>query len=148
MDSSFTSSLKSVLKEAYVNAQRSYNTPYALYNESAVEYLYKLSQPIKPTMIFLKLLGKNNQTILKNDSIADYYSMFKNFSIQYKRTGLFDIYGETKGNSLFSYTLQPIELLFIIRANNLYLLMMSAYIQDEDTKYSPRMLYNLIMHNK
>jgi hypothetical protein len=144
MDSLFNYSLKSNLKEDFGNAKKSSNVFYSVDDRSKIEYSYKLTAPTKPTSVFLKVLGKNNRILLKNDSIAYYYSDFKNFSIKYDPTGLNDIYGETKGG-LFSKVL-PIEILFIKRDHSLYLLTMSVYEDASDSKYAPGILYNLINH--
>ena len=147
IDSSFKSSIKNILTEHYINAELSYGG-FLLDNESEVDYSYDENAPPKPQNITLKILGKNNRTILKNDSIAYYLSTFENFSIQYNEARMFDIFGETKGNGLFTHQLQPLELMFIKRNNSLFLLIMSVYKKGQPEKYTPGMLYYIIKNNK
>jgi hypothetical protein len=117
-------------------------------NESAINYSHRLSQQQNIKTIYLKLLGKSNRLILKNDSIAYYCSLFTKFSIQYNDPNAFtEIYAETKGGNLFHTEFLPLEILFLKRDNKLYLLTMSVLNDNQNTKYSPGMLYNLIKPN-
>jgi hypothetical protein len=143
IDSSFKSSVKNILSEHYINAQVTYGS-FLMDNESEIDYSYNQSAPPKPKSILLKLLGKNNRVVFKNDSVAYYLSTFKNFSIQYNTTVSFDIYGEVKGNGLFSHNLEPLELMFIKRNKNLFLLTMSVFKNFPNEKYPPGLLQDII----
>lgn len=141
---SFSQPLNNVIKQNDISAKHCYGYIESD-NESAVDYSHKITANQNITSIYLKLLGKNNRLVLKNDSVACYYSLFTTFSIQYNNLNARgEIYAETKGSGLFHTDLLPIEILFLKRDHKLYLLTMSAYNDVQDIKYSPGMLYNLI----
>jgi len=139
----FTLPVDHTVKELYMSSNN-FGHWSTLDDESAVSYAYPIVLPRKFTSINLKLLGKNNRIMLKNDSVAYYYSMFQKFSIQYHGQDIDELHGESKDNNLFYADLLPIEILFLKRNHNLYLLTMSVYIDGQNTPYAPGMLYKLI----
>jgi len=147
LSDSFTQPVDHTVKQRYVSADNS-DSWSTLDNHSAVIYSYPVTLSHKFSGISLKLLGKDNRIILKNDSIAYYYSMFQKFAVQYDGSRQNEIYGESKDSNLFDADLLPIEILFLKRNNHLYLLTMSVYRDEEDNSYKPGMLYNLINSRK
>jgi len=144
LSDSFNSSLNNAVKQYNISSKHCYGYIESD-DESAINYTHRTSPQQNITSIHLKLLGKNNRTIVKNDSVACYYSMFTTFSIQYNNYDATPaIYAETKGSNLFYTNLLPVEILFLKRNHKLYLLTMSVFIDGQDTKYPPGMLYNLI----
>jgi len=143
LSDSFNISLKT-LKQYNISATHCYGIIESD-NVSAVDYSRRLSMDKSITGIYLKILGKNTQEILKNDSIACYYSTFTTLSVQYNsQNGPDEIYAETKSSNLFHTDLLPMEILFLKKDHKLYLITMSAYHDDNNVKYIPGMLYNLI----
>lgn len=145
LSNSFTLSLNNVIYLSNISPKQLYGFRESD-EQSAVDYLHKLIPPPQNiTTIYLKLLGKNNHIIFKNDSVACYYSMFTKFSIQYNnQDDPTEILAETKGSNPFYTNLLPMEILFLKKDNKLYLLAMSVFNDVQDLKYSPGMLYNLI----
>jgi len=142
LSKSFSLPVGNTITESYVNST---NFGQSLADiGSAVEYNFPIVLPKKFTIIKLKLLGKNNKIILKNDSIAYYYSLFQKFAMQYDQNDTNEIYGEAKGSFLFYTNRLPLEIIFLKRNKNLYLLTMSIYLDDQNTSYKPGMLYNII----
>jgi len=138
----WTLPLKSSIKEYYVSAQ---NSGFSLYDaQTPINYSLKPVKPNNQITLSLKLLGKNTRVIQKNDSVAYYYSLFKNFSIQFNLSDSNIIYAEPKGNNLLSNTFLPLEILFIKRDHKLFLLTLSDYKEDAQTDFQPGLLYNLI----
>jgi len=142
LSNSFDFSLRAAIKDFFINASHSGSA--LLDNRSTVNYSYQSVPQDNITTVDLKLLGKQTQIIQKNDSVAYYYSQFMNFSIQYKLSDPYIIYGEPKSNSFFSNTFLPLEILFLKKNHKLYLLTMSVNSEVQTKNYPKGMLYNLI----
>jgi len=145
MSTSYNLSLTNAIQETFLNSPiKNYGSFYSN-NESGVDYDYKYLF-LKPDTMFLNIYGEQNKIILKNDSIAYYYSNLKNFAIKYKQSRKNNIYGETKDEGFFaeSNNYHPVELLFIKRDHSLYFFSMAALNIDEQPKFQPGLLYNLI----
>ena len=145
MSASYNLSLTNALQENFVNsAIKNYGSFYSN-NESGVNYEYKYLF-LKPDTMFLNIYGNHNRIILKNDSVAYYYSNIKNFAIRYRQSRKNNIYGETKDEGFFvgSNNYYPVELLFIKRNHCLYFLSMAALNINKQPKFQPGLLYNLI----
>jgi hypothetical protein len=145
LDSSFSASVNNIITESYVNST---NLGHSLGDmNSAVEYFFPNVLPKKFSRVKLKLIGENNKIILKNDSMAYYYSLFQKFAVQYDKENTNEIYGEAKGSFLFYTNRLPLEILFLKRNHNLYLITMSVYLDSKYISYNPGMLYTII-YNK
>jgi hypothetical protein len=97
----------------------------------------------KASHINLNLYGERVNTILRNDTIACFYSHFKIFSINYNRSDTTVIWSTTEGHEtpIPSFTL-PIDIIFIKKHKAVYFLVMS--VNDRSTILEPNKLYNLI----
>jgi hypothetical protein len=138
IDSSYTLSLNKDLLESNTNTDEPIYAVYSLQKENNINYSYKGSVA-KPGKIYLDIFGNNISKIIKNDTIACYYAMMRNFSIRFNKDAKPDIYGSTI-ESMFSKNYQPIEILFFKRRYDLYLLIMSK----ADKNYQKGTLLNLI----
>lgn len=144
LSNSFYTSLNSA-----VILYNNYPKPYYGYIESddrsAVNYTRSVHPNKSIAAIYLKLLGKNTRAIIKNDTVACYYSSFTKFSIQYNTSDApSEIFAETKGSNLFYTDLLPMEILFLKKDHKLYLFTMSLFQEGNNVAYKPGMLYNLI----
>lgn len=144
MSSSYNLSLTNAIQENFVKYAIKNSGWYYLNDQSAINYKYKYLF-LKPDTIFLNIDGLQNKIIKKNDSVAYYYSNFKDFGIRYKKSRKNNIYAETKDEGFFagSNNYHPIELLFIKRDHSFYFLSMGALDVDKQPKFKPGLLYNL-----
>lgn len=140
MDSLTERSLEKNIEETYTVFDNTTSTPYSLDNTSSIEYLFKLTKPARPLKIWLKMNGTNNKILIKNDTMAYYFSKLKCFALTYNPEDVFDIIGGTKEAGSREYIDQ--ELLFLRRNNNLYFLTMCP--KDPNTSYTPGLLYKAI----
>lgn len=145
MDSASNSSLEDIITMNLNDAKISIYTPYSIVKSTPIEYRFKLTRPLKPTKIFVTLDGKESRELIRNDSVVYYYSEMTNFSIKYKPTGLYDIYGQTDETS-DPVKYLPLEILFLKRNNSLYLLIMS--INKEYMTYQRGLLYSLVTNKR
>jgi hypothetical protein len=138
MDTSFNYSLKNAVKESFSDAHFWFSTPYALDETTDMEFLFKLTKPIKPKNIFLDLYGDRTHVLIKNDTIAYYQTNCRNFSLKFNLQDKNDIYGECKSKSLSE---APLEIMFLKRNKKLYMLILSA--TNANTELKQGMLYGL-----
>jgi hypothetical protein len=111
------------------------NVPYAVDQIGDVEFDYNNSKLSKTQIIYLSLSGMSHYVVKKNDSIAYYYSKMNSFSIQNNAKGTQNVIAMAKrGNT-------PIEILFIKKHSNLYLLTLNSIKSNGD--FDPYLLYNL-----
>ena len=130
MGNSFNSSLKSSIKENFSNSSPSY-TEYSLDDRTDLEFLYKLTKPDKPKNIYFALYGGSTHILKKNDTMAYYFSKCANLSIRFSPETENDIYGKCKSNVSNKV---PLEVLFLRRFNNLYMLVLSSKNANNDLK--------------
>ena len=123
MGTSFNHSLKRAVKESFSDAHFWFYTPYALYNTTDMEFLYKLTKPQKPQNIYLDLYGDSTHVLKKNDTVVYYYSEGRNFSIKFNLQDKNDIYGECQSKT---FSEVPIEIMFLKKDDKLYMLILSA----------------------
>ncbi len=105
------------------------------------DFLFKRGTQDKASKVYLNIRGLQTQIIKKNDTLAYYYSRFKNFSIKYKSNGAVDFFGSVKDSVDDNVTI-PIEIMFLERKNNLYLVMLTSINNKIDLV--PGTLMNLI----
>jgi hypothetical protein len=98
----------------------------------------------KISHINFNLIGDSVRTILRNDTIACFYSNFKLFSMNYGDSDKTAIYSNSDraDETPLSGSSLPIEIVFLKRNDSIYFLLMS--VNDFKTKMEPRQLYNLI----
>jgi len=140
MDTLTKRSLEKNIEESYTDFDNSVSTPYSLDNTSPFEYLFKLTKPARPLKIFLKINGNDNKVLVKNDTVAYYYSRLKRFALTYNKEDFFDVIGRVKEGHTPEYTYQ--ELLFLRRNNCLYFLTMCP--KSPDISYPSGLLYQAI----
>ena len=104
------------------------------------DFLFKTGTQDKVSKVYFNIRGLQTQIIKKNDILAYYYSRFKNFSITYKNDGAHDFFGQVKDSA--TYATIPIEIMFLERKNNLYLIMLTSINSKIDS--APGTLINLI----
>lgn len=102
---------------------------------------YKLGNAEEISSLYFALYGDHTQALKKNDTVAYYYSSFKNFSIKYQAEAAADIYGKTKGNSQNSK--MPLEIMFLKRNSSLYLILLTN--RNYSANLDLNALYNLII---
>ena len=116
-------SLSDFITENYQNQHITYDQTYRGGNDhKPFSISYKMGQPEKTTAILLNIFGNDTQIIEKRDSIAGYYSNFKNLSIENGKKQLQDIYGKPGDNK----ESMPISVYFIKKGHNLYLIILAA----------------------
>ena len=98
----------------------------------------------KVSHINFNLVGDSVRTILRNDTIACFYSNFKLFSMNYGDSDTTAIYSNSDraDETQLSGSSLPIEIVFLKRNKSIYFMLMS--VNDYRTKLEPRQLYNLI----
>ena len=96
---------------------------------------YNATINLKPSTLFFKIFGDGTHLIVKNDTIAYYYSKLETLSLQYKYNGLQDIYMSS------DETNTPTEILFEKKNDCIYLFIMTARKHNETM--SPKLLYSL-----
>jgi len=139
IDTAFNYPLKNAIKEVYSDAHSWIYTPYGLDERTKMEFLYKLTKPTKPRIIYLDLYGDDTQVLTKNDTIVYYYTKCVSFSIKYDLQKPNDIYGESHSESSSEI---PLEIMFFKRKNNLYMSILSA--KGDEIKIIPGTLHNLL----
>ncbi|MBS1522655.1 MAG: hypothetical protein JST50_16770 [Bacteroidetes bacterium] len=140
MDSLARQPLQKSVEEAFTDFNHTISTPYSLDNTSPVEYLFKLTKPVKPLKIYLKINGTDNKILAKNDTVAYYYSRLRGFALTYNQADFFDIIGRVKEGNISEHVWH--ELLFLRRNNGLYFLTMCP--KEAKTDYIPGLLYKVI----
>lgn len=139
MDTLFNYSLKNAIKETFSNAHAWTYTPYVVDDRTKMEFLYNETRPPDPTNIYIDLYGDSTKILKKNDTVACYYTQCVNFSIKFDVQKPMDIYGESQSKRQSEI---PIEIMFLKKNNQLYLLTLSA--KDDGIKIKPGFLYKLI----
>jgi hypothetical protein len=142
LDSTFNIPVREAINENYEFNHGYHDVPYDINEQYCAEFVYKLYRPTKPSKIYLSLSGNNTQILKKNDSIACYYSNFQNFSIKFQKDADDDIYAKANSDNFLTKEV-PLEVLFLKRQKNLYLILMS--VNDRAISLMPDMLYNLII---
>ena len=139
MDDSFRYSLKDSIKEGFSDAHSWQYSPYAVDNETDMEFLYKNTKPKKPKTIFLDLHGDSTMTLVKNDTIAYYYCKCRNFWIRFNADDPNDIYGNLKNEN---HNEVHLELLILKRNKKLFMLILSS--KYDGIYLRQKTLYNLL----
>jgi hypothetical protein len=118
-------SLDTGINDSYIDENLTHNFIYGFFGEfDQFNFLFKSGTQDKASKVYLNIRGLQTQTIKKNDTLAYYYSRFRNFSIKYKSNGAIDFFGSVKDS--VSYATIPIEIMFIERKNNLYLVILTS----------------------
>lgn len=144
IDSAFNRSVGNAVNVSNESNPGYHNSPYNVNEQYCAEFVYKLYKPIKPSEIYLTLFGKNTQVLKKNDSISYYYSIFENFSIKLQKDADDDIHGKAK-STIFLNESAPLEILFLKREKNLYLILLS--VKNKAAHLKPGMLYDMVIKN-
>jgi|GEM_PF-2128154 len=135
----FTLPVDKIINEYFIDSHVSFGYAFNVLTENdMLEILYKSESAQKCNGIFLNLYGDDTQKLIKNDTIAYYYSNFKTFSIGYQGSGIQDFFGKVEDQYVGKKI--PLEVLFIKKNNNLYVLLMT--INKKDTLLQPFELYN------
>ena len=117
------------------------NYIYSFFGEfDQFDFLYKSGAQDKVSKIYFNIHGLQTQIIKKNDTLAYYYSRFKNFSITYKSDGANDFFGGVRDSA--TYATIPIEIMFLERKNSLYLIMLTSI--NDKIDLAPGTLFNLM----
>ena len=99
--------------------------------------------PANPvSKIYLTLAGDSLQSVVKNDSIIGYHLLCNNFSIRYAESGPIDIFVVGKEKRLGATAVIPMDLLFLKRNGEIYLLMMTP--NSAQSTIAPDLLYNVV----
>jgi len=114
----------------------------APYNENNFVINYRAESTESASKIYLSLLGDSIKTIVRNDSIANYFLNVKNMFVQYKPDSVYQIYIEAKSNFYFFTQKQPVSLMFLRKNNSLYFLLLT--VKNDGDKLDPSLLYNLV----
>lgn len=133
--------LKALIIENQKNEHITYGWPYNIidsYNSYQISCRVFFRDTV--SKIYLNLFGNRTHVIRKNDSLIDYYSLFRNFYIKYSPNGKQDFYGSIK-DTLSSVTV-PIEIMFLRRNTNLYIILMTPI--HNNVKLIPGTLLKLI----
>jgi hypothetical protein len=135
-------SVKKIVNESFSPSSMSIGNEYSQdLNNAEFEIGYREGPKERISNIFFTLFGDSTGIIEKNDSLAYYYSKFENFSIRYGINSPKDIYANIKED--FKNHKAPLELMFLKRNRNLYVILLGAVNEQIPT---PRdMLYNLII---
>lgn len=135
------SNLNEIINESHLDDHITYHLTYNLLDPfDKYEILYKSGVQGMASKIYLNLSGDQTQLILKNDSIAYYYSKLESFSIKYKLNDPQDFFGSIKDEN--STQRFPIEIMFIKRNGKLYLILMSP--ENLSERLIPGTLMSLI----
>jgi len=115
--------LNNIVKESYKDTKDNFGSYRSVVEYGDIPDMYvQMAAPDKPEHIFLNLFGRHTRTIAKNDSVAYYSSDFKNFFIKYKPDGGEEFYGKATEHD--DDATKPLELMFLKRNHNLYLILM------------------------
>jgi hypothetical protein len=134
--------LDKIIKETYNDTRDNYGSYRGIVEYSDPPDIYvKMGKPDNFGQIYLNLFGSNTRTIMKNDSIAYYFSDFKNFFIKYKPSGGEEFFGKASKKDDDDARI-PLELMFLKRTNNLYFILM--YGNDKKTVLPAGTLYSFM----
>jgi hypothetical protein len=114
----------------------------APYNENNFEINYKGESTETASKIYLSLLGDSIKTIVKNDSIANYFLNVKGMFVQYKPDNVYQFYIEAKKHFYFFSEKQPVSLMFLKKNNILYFLLLTT--KNDEDKLDSNLLYKLV----
>ncbi|SRR5260221_131404 len=135
------SNLNEIIKESHLNDHITYQLSYNLLDRfDQYELLYKSGVQGMASKIYLNLSGDQTQLVLKNDSVAYYYSRLKSFSIKYKLNDPQDFFGSIKDEN--SNQRFPIEIMFIKHNGKIYLILMS--LENSSERLIPGTLLSLV----
>jgi len=139
--SSYNLPLNENLIEKSLDFEEPHNAYYTTDKEDSINYWYKASVLKPEKKIHLNISGQDITTIIKNDTVACFYSQARKFEIRYNDDEKPDIYAFTTEN-MFNRNYKAIEILFFKHSNNLYLLIMS-----NSKYYKEGTLLNLLEHS-
>lgn len=141
IDTVYKLSLDKIITESFSNADLSPDVEYKEdLNETQFRIRYKEGPKQNVSSIYLSLYGDSTRILKKNDTIAYYYSKFKNFSIRYAVNTSEDVFGNV--DDKYNGERTPLELMFLKRKGNLYFILLGA--KNSHVKLKPGMLYYLI----
>lgn len=139
------SKIGEITTETYLNNHISYGLNYNLVDGlNQYEILCKSGFQDKVSKIYINLFGDDTRIISKNDTLAYYYSKVENFYIKYQPNSPQDFFGSIKEKSVGIKI--PMEIMFIKRNKNTYLILLSA--DDTGTALKPGTLLGLLANNK
>ena len=140
-DGSILSNVLDVKKE---NTRKTYNVTYRGL-QNAFEFDYILSNEVNPMPhISCSVTCDTLDTIVKNDSIVNYYANFKKLSIDYG-DGIKDIY-VTSDDDAFITPKYPLSICFWKRGKHVYLILMSPV--NRKVPMPPDLLYKIFSSSK
>ena len=123
IDTIFNHSLSDLITESYQDQHITYDQSYTETDyHKPFSFSYKVGQVEKISAILLNIFGNGTQIIEKRDSIAGYYSNFKNLSIEYGKNQAQDNYIKPKDDK----ESMPISVYFIKKNHSLYLIILAA----------------------
>jgi hypothetical protein len=135
-------SLDTGINDSYIGENMSHNFIYGRFGEfDQFDFLFKRGTQDKVSKVYLNIQGLQTQTIKKNGTLAYYYSRFRNFSIKYNSEAAQDFFGSVK-DSVSDNVSIPIEIMFLERKKNLYLVILTSTNNKIDL--APGTLMNLI----
>lgn len=118
-------SLDTGIIDSYDDQDLTHNTIYGFFGEfNQFDFLFKSGPQDSVSKVYLNIQGMGTQVIKKNDTLAYYYSRFKNFSITYKNGGAHDFWGKVRDSA--TYATIPIEIMFLEHKDKLYLVMLTS----------------------
>lgn len=140
LSNTYNHSLKDFLKETYDANELQVGVIYYDNQRSFIKICDKMvvAKEDLPSKVFISLYGNSAHTIIKNDSVADYWLNFKNLSIKYNPNGPQELYAETYKNVAGTI---PLEITFFRKSTNLYLIFTSPKGTDN---LPPKTLYSLL----
>ncbi len=134
--------LNKLINESHVNQHVTYNLTYYLLDRfNQFDIRYKSGRQEKVSGIYLNLFAGKTLTLLKNDSLAYYNSIIKNFSIKYQSNGPQDFFiGSSNESANFDEI--PTEIMLQKKHGKLYLILMIS--EHEYTPLTPGTLLTLM----
>lgn len=140
IDSNVSKSLKDIIDENYQDTHVTLGAGYHSFNDAKpFDIEYKTSFPDKVNnKIFFNFFGNDTRVIEKEDSIASYYSNFKNLSVQFDKSRAQDIFAQPKTDNSF----MPVNISFLKKQNDLFFIILTA--KDKKNQISPNTLSEIL----
>lgn len=131
IDTLVKSSLKDFIVESYLNVERTNNMMWTGDDPTTPFRInYKTFAPDKIESIYFNIYGDRTETYIKNDTMAVYYSSFKNFNIKFNKGSAQEIY--CRPNKVDSL---PIVVAFLKKRERLYLIIVSPKTKAVELNY-------------
>ena len=134
--------LKNDIVANYIKSENVIPKTNSSYNQDNFKVTYNDNSNSTVSKMYLTLDGDSTTYYYKGDSIAYYYSNLKTANFQYKREGIDEITIEANKKFHFIIQKKPIIIMFIIRSDWLYFVLLSG--RNDNTLLSPDSLYKMI----